>query len=98
MCPGFCLYCNTDIVVASIKGNKLGNKAESTRERFAAWKREMISKDPQAEVTFADFTKNGPKLDKSVSKKEGVTEEDYFDWLKENQRCFKLDIPSDFVY
>jgi len=99
MCPGFCLYCNTDVVVSSVKGSKSGNKkGESTKARFVSWKREMISRDPQAKVTFEDFIKNGPKLDKSVAKKEGVTEEEYFEWLEENQHYVKLDIPSDFVY
>ena len=96
MCPGFCLNCNAEAVGDSIHGNKLDNKG-STKERFAAWKKEMISKDPQAKVTFADFTKNGPKLDKSVSKKEGLTEEDYYDWLEENQSRFRLDIPKHYV-
>jgi hypothetical protein len=92
MCPGFCLNCNAEAVGDSIHGNK-----GSTKERFAAWKKEMISKDPQAKVTFADFTKNGPKLDKSVSKKEGLTEGDYYDWLEENQSRFRLDIPKHYV-
>ena len=96
MCPGFCLNCNADAVGDSIKGSKLGSKG-STKERFAAWKKEMISRDPQAKVTFAEFTKNGPKLDKSVSKREGLTEEDYYDWLEENQSLFRLDIPSHYV-
>ena len=103
MCPGFCLYCNNDIVVATIGGsNKTGvSKGESsTSERFKAWKKEVTAKDPNAKVSFADFSKSGPKLkvDKSASKKDTVTEEDYFDWLEENQRQFKLDIPSEFTY
>lgn len=101
MCPGLCLYCNTDLVVASVQGIKGGSKkGESTTvtARFDSWKKEMLAKDTNAKVSFADFTKNGPKIDKSSVKKERVTEEDYFEWLEENQRCFKLDIPSDFIY
>jgi hypothetical protein len=100
MCPGLCLYCNTDIVVASVQGSTGSKKVGSTTvtARFESWKREMLSKDTNAKVSFSDFTKNGPKMDKSSVKKERVTEEEYFEWLEENQHCFKLDIPSDFIY
>lgn len=97
MCPGLCLHCDTDTVADKIRGLK---KADSTSSRYEAWKKGTLQGNASAKVSFADFKKNGPKSPKSVAKKGAsvqICEEDYYyyDWLEENQHCFKLDIPDD---
>ena len=97
MCPGFCFYCDTDAVVAQIRGTASKSKADSTSSRFEAWKKETLKSNASANVTFAEFKKNGPKSHKSTVKKETASqlgEEEYFNFLEENQHYFKLEIPD----
>lgn len=97
MCPGFCFYCDADAVAAQIRGTASKGKADSTSSRFEAWKKETLKGNASANVTFAEFKKHGPKSQKSTVKKETsspLTEDEYFDFLEENQQYFKLDIPD----
>jgi hypothetical protein len=97
MCPGFCYYCDKDAVTAQIRGPVSKSKADSTNGRFEAWKKETLKGNASANVTFAEFKKHGPKSQKSTAKKEfssPLTEEEYFDFLEENQHFYKLDIPD----
>ena len=97
MCPGFCLYCDTDAVVAQIRGTSSKGKVDNTNSRYEVWKKETLKSNASASVTFADFRKHGPKSPKAAAKKEGsspVGEEEYFSFLEENQHYFRLEIPD----
>lgn len=97
MCPGFCLYCDTDAVVAQIRGTASKTKADSTNSRYETWKKETLKSNSNSNVSFSEFKRNGPKVQKSVSSKETASqlgEAEYFKFLEENQHYFKLEIPD----
>ena len=97
MCPGFCLYCDADAVVAQIRGTSSKGKVDSTNSRYEVWKKETLKSNASASVTFADFKRHGPKSPKVAAKKEStspVGEEEYFSFLEENQHYFRLEIPD----
>ena len=101
MCPGFCLYCDADIVTAKVRGVKGAGTDNSTyNSRYQAWKQEILNKNPSAtNFSHAEFKKSTPKIKAGVKKAEGVQvgEEEYFAWLEENQDQFKLEIPPYFL-
>jgi hypothetical protein len=99
MCPNFCLNCNSEEVAAAM--GRYHEKSESNgslKARYAAWKAETIAQNSSADTAWKVFLKNTPKP-KGGSKNEGkvkeqISQEDYYNWLEENQSVFKLAIPD----
>jgi hypothetical protein len=101
MCPNFCLNCNSEEVAVAM--GRYQEKEEgngSLKARYAAWKTETLAQNSSADTAWKVFLKNTPKP-KGGSKSEGkikvkgqISQDDYYNWLEENQEMFKLAIPD----
>ena len=98
MLDNYCLVCNREEVSSLLKGRTKTSDSENFDARYEKWVKEREAKglkDP-AENTKKKFRATTKAPEKASPSSKVITQEEYFQYLTDNQHLFELIMPSKF--
>jgi hypothetical protein len=98
MLDNYCLACNKEEVACLLGGKKKTSDSDNVEARYEKWVKEREAKGIKdaAENSKKKFRAMTKPPEKASPSSKVITQEEYFQYLNDNQHLFELIMPSRF--